>query len=123
LIKKFLFVLIVCLLLSPCSDIQSEPKSEFADLLPSAGHNTIVVVIKGDTGGGAPEITRGLNREEFTTIERVTITKAESFQRKYPTFNLKTLPSFLFFDSNGLIFQTSDPQEAKNYLFQLKVND
>lgn len=104
-----LFLMFVLIIFTACS-----PFNNFSHLndLPKKGGLSIILVHPSKDNMEKPEF---LSNSHKFDIYRITQVYYEGIDFIYPDLNIKTAPYYVFLDSKGIVFETSDLVEAEEF--------
>ena len=82
------------------------------DILPEKGGLSIIIVYQPDSMMENPEFLSNLNMHDVYTVSHLNI---NTFNNVYPSLKIDSAPYYIFLDSKGIAFETSDIEAAEDF--------
>ncbi|MGM0847251.1 MAG: hypothetical protein ACQEUT_20020 [Bacillota bacterium] len=112
--KLIIAFAMLILLLSGCSS------NEFPEeLLSDEGKFSYLVVYPDDNSLGSQDFLEKVDnygKQASQKIDHGLILYLDNAQSRYPSLNIEQAPYYMFFDSEGVILETSDKEEANSFI-------
>ncbi|ADC51581.1 MULTISPECIES: hypothetical protein [Alkalihalophilus] len=121
--NKFILLIIVLCLVSGCKNEVNTSQFSYPQLLPAEdGKYSYVVIYPNEhTEHRIPEFMRGYEQNSNLTLG--TMMSLENFNLEYSELAIGEAPYYVFLDTNGIVFETSDEREAGEfYLENIHLN-